>query len=286
MTPVSGELWSAMFTSELIQRALDEDVGRGDITTDATVPPELRGIGKLKAKQELVVCGLGVFGAVFSSLDPSAIIAQYARDGDEVREGQVLASVTSSFSKLLKAERVALNFIQRLSGIATLTRSYVEKTHGFKTKILDTRKTTPLLRHLEKYAVKTGGAQNHRSGLYDQILIKDNHIAACGHSAKLAVERVRACHPGKKIVIEVSSPDQIPELIPLGVDRFLLDNMSKDAIVRCLERVKGKATVEVSGGVTLDQVRAFCELGVDYISVGALTHSARAADLNFKVEIL
>lgn len=274
-----------MFTSDMIKLALEEDIGQADVTTLSTVDASLRGVGKLKAKENLVLCGTGVFGAVFTYLDPSVSIKQLAKDGDELCPGDVAMEVSASFSSLLQGERVALNFVQRLSGISTHTKKFVEKTGATKTRILDTRKTTPLYRHLEKYAVKTGGGTNHRFGLYDELLIKDNHIAACHGSVASAIEKAKTAYPHKKLVVEVVTCEQVESLLSFPVDRFLLDNMEDEDIERCVKMTRGRAVVEVSGGVTLDRVEKLSSLGVDYISVGALTHSSRAVDLNFKVAL-
>lgn len=279
-----------LFTSDLIRKALDEDIGQGDITTEATVDATLQGVGILKAKEPLVVCGLGVFGAVFTALDPHIKMTQLSTDGLSVEAQTPLVKVEGAFSTLLKAERVALNFVQRLSGIATLTKQFVDQTQGSNSQILDTRKTTPLLRHLEKYAVKVGGGVNHRAGLYDQILIKDNHIAACGGSLRKAIERSRQKHTQKILVVEIASIEQLQEVLKISteykIDRCLLDNMSNDLIQRCVEMIAGRIQTEVSGGVTLERVPELSRLGVNYISVGALTHSARSVDLNFKITLL
>ncbi|MCB0309419.1 MAG: carboxylating nicotinate-nucleotide diphosphorylase [Bdellovibrionales bacterium] len=275
-----------MFTSDIIRLALSEDLGNGDKTTLAIVSPKARGRGLLRAKEDLVVCGMGLFGATFAYLDPNIKIEASIDDGQFVTKNTILAKVTGTLAALLGAERVALNLMQRLSGIATLTHAFVNLTNGTQTKILDTRKTIPLYRHLEKYAVKTGGGVNHRMGLYDEILIKDNHIAACDGSYETAVKKVRDAYPNKSITIEIPNSEILKRLLPLNIERFLLDNMSEEEIKKCVDIAKKKTILEVSGGVTKNNIATLCALGVDYISVGALTHSASAVDMNFKIELL
>jgi nicotinate-nucleotide pyrophosphorylase (carboxylating) len=274
-----------MFTSDLIKRALDEDLGRGDITTDSVVPAGQTSTATLQAKEDLVVAGLGVAGGVFLTVDRTLEIRAKVRDGAFAKKGDLLMVVKGRTRSILKAERVALNFLQRLSGIATLTRRFVDRTKGTRTKILDTRKTVPLFRHLEKYAVRMGGGVNHRFGLFDAVLIKDNHIAAMGGSVGDCVKRARAMQPGNLLVVEVTRPDQIEEAIGAGADRLLLDNMPDARISASLKKIRKRVATEVSGGVTLERVRRLAKLGVDYISVGALTHSAKAADISLELEL-
>jgi nicotinate-nucleotide pyrophosphorylase (carboxylating) len=274
-----------MFTSDLIKRALEEDLGRGDITTDSVVPAERTSTATLQAKEDLVVAGLGVAGGVFLTVDRTLEIRAKVRDGAFAKKGDLLMVVKGRTRSILKAERVALNFLQRLSGIATLTRRFVDRTKGTRTKILDTRKTVPLFRHLEKYAVRMGGGVNHRFGLFDAVLIKDNHIAAMGGSVGDCVKRARARQPGTLLVVEVTRQGQIEEAIGAGADRLLLDNMPDAKIAASLKKIRKRVATEVSGGVTLDRVRRLAKLGVDYISVGALTHSAKAADISLELEL-
>ncbi|HLG20201.1 MAG TPA: carboxylating nicotinate-nucleotide diphosphorylase [Bdellovibrionota bacterium] len=273
-----------MFTDDIIRRALEEDIGSGDVTTDSVVSAELRGHGRIMAKETLVVAGLGVAGGVFLTADPHSRFKQTVSDGDLVQSGTVILEVDGTYRSLLKAERVALNFLQRLCGIATLTRTYVESTKGTKTKILDTRKTVPLLRHLDKYAVRMGGGVNHRLGLYDAILVKDNHIAACKGSVAEATAKAKTRFPGKPVTVEIAKSDDVEPAIEAGATRLLLDNMSDADVDKCVKMIRGRTEIEVSGGVTLERVAKLSKLGVDYISVGALTHSPRAVDISFEIE--
>jgi len=272
-----------MFTDDIIKKALNEDIGKGDVTTDAVVEASQEGIGKITTGEAIVIAGLGVAGGVFRVLDPTLELGQNANDGDEVSSGTELLQVKGSLRSMLKAERLALNFLQRLCGIATLTRAYTRRVEGTKTKILDTRKTAPLLRHLDKYAVRMGGGVNHRFGLYDGVMIKDNHLLACGGSVKEAISRVKRSRPKDSIVVEVENVIEIEPAIEAGATRLLLDNMNDDEIRTSVEITKGRVELEVSGGMTLERVERIAKMNVDYISVGALTHSIRAADLSFKI---
>jgi nicotinate-nucleotide pyrophosphorylase (carboxylating) len=275
-----------MFTSDLIKLALDEDTGNGDITSAAIVPETLQGRGTILAKQELVLAGLGVAYGVFVTIDPTTEVKPLRSDGEKVPPGTPVAEIRGLYRHLLRGERVALNFLQRLCGIATLTRRYVDRTEGGKTKILDTRKTTPLFRHLEKYAVRMGGGTNHRFGLFDAVLIKDNHIAACGGDVGEAVKRMRKGSPKKQVNVEITSPAQIDAAIVAGAGRVLLDNMNDSEVADAVARGRGRVEIEVSGGITLERIGTLSRIGVDYISVGALTHSAASADLSFEIEIV
>ncbi len=268
---------------------LAEDVGRGDITTEAVVLPGVRARGRFVAKQDLVVAGLEVADAVFAVLDSSVEIEAFVTDGDRVSAGQIFARVEGPAEVLLAAERTALNLLQHLSGIATLTRAFVEAVAGTRAQIVDTRKTLPGLRMLQKYAVAVGGGRNHRFGLDDGILIKDNHIALAG-SVRTAVERARkyAGHM-HKIEVEVSNLDDLREALEARADIILLDNMSPEMVREAVRLVRERAPevlVEASGGITLENVRAYAEAGVDFISIGALTHSAPAADISMKLTTL
>ncbi len=268
----------------LLDQALAEDVGDGDRTTLWTVPPEARGRGRILARARGVICGLPVAAEVFRRVEPRLAFRPRVEEGAEVAPGQTVAEVEGPLSGILTGERVALNFLQRLSGIATLTRRFVEAVSGTKAVILDTRKTTPGWRLLEKYAVRVGGGQNHRMGLYDMVLIKENHIAAAG-SLRAAVERVRARNrEGLPVEVEVRTLEELEEALALGVRRILLDNMDLETLQEAVERTGGRARLEASGGVTLETVRAVAETGVDFISVGALTHSAPALDLSLLIE--
>ncbi len=268
---------------------LAEDVGRGDLTTEAVVLPGVRARGRFVAKQDLVVAGLEVADAVFAVLDSSVEIEAFVTDGDRVSAGEIFARVDGPAEVLLAAERTALNLLQHLSGIATLTRAFVEAVAGTHAQIVDTRKTLPGLRMLQKYAVVVGGGRNHRFGLDDGILIKDNHIALAG-SVRTAVERARK-HAGHmhKIEVEVSNMDDLREALDARADIILLDNMSPEMVREAVRVVRERAPevlVEASGGITLENVRAYAEAGVDFISIGALTHSAPAADISMKLTTL
>jgi nicotinate-nucleotide pyrophosphorylase (carboxylating) len=269
---------------DLIRRALAEDLGAGDLTTRLTIPEGARARGELFAKQELVVAGLPVAAEVFQILDPAARWEAIAEDGAGVLSGARLASITGSAEALLTGERVALNFVQHLSGIATQTRQLKAKLAGLKTELLDTRKTLPGLRTLEKYAVRAGGGVNHRLRLDDGILIKNNHLRLAG-GIRPAVERARTDRPqGMEIEVEITSLAELDEAIAAGADRVLLDNMAPAEARECVARAAGRTTLEVSGGIDAANIRKYAETGVDFISVGALTHSAPAADVHFLIE--
>jgi len=266
---------------------LAEDLGRGDITTQATVTRNSRARGRFLAKEPMVVAGLEAAEAVFSTLDSQQQLEAFASDGEEVEAGKVIARTSGFADVLLAGERVALNLLQRLSGIATLTRKYVRAIEGTNAQIVDTRKTTPGLRMLEKYAVISGGARNHRLGLDDGVLIKDNHIALAG-GVGAAVERAReSVGHLHKIEIEVSTEKDLREAIKSGADILLLDNLSPEETARLVSLARELApqvSLESSGGITLENVRAYAEAGVDLVSIGALTHSARAMDISFKIQ--
>ena len=266
---------------------LSEDLGRGDITTQATVTPNARARGRFIAKEKMIVAGLEAAEGVFSTLDSQQQLEAFVSDGDEVEAGKVIARTSGFADVLLSGERVALNLLQRLSGIATLTRTYVAAIEGTNAKIVDTRKTTPGLRMLEKYAVLVGGGRNHRFGLDDGVLIKDNHIALAG-GVRAAVERAReAIGHLHKIEVEVSNENDLREAIEAKADIILLDNLTPEETRRMADAARGLASnvlLESSGGITLENVRAYAEAGVDLISIGALTHSARAMDISFKIQ--
>jgi nicotinate-nucleotide pyrophosphorylase (carboxylating) len=271
------------YTEKLVKASLVEDVGSGDITTGAIVPPKKKGTCRLVAGEDLVVCGLGVCKKVFASLDRGITFKVSVNDGDAVKKGAVLARVSGRLGKILSGERVALNFLQRLSGVATLTREFTKKA-GANARILDTRKTTPCMRILEKYAVRVGGGYNHRFGLFDSILIKDNHIKIAGGVAQ-ALAGVRKNYPqGAAIEVEVKNLKEVKEAVRGGADIIMLDNMDIKKIKSALELIGGKATVEVSGGITLKNLTQVVRTGVDFISTGSLTHSARAVDISMEVE--
>ena len=267
----------------LVRAALDEDLGRGDLTTEVTVPESARACVDLVAKQELIVAGMDVARAAFQALDPAARWEPEAREGDRFFPGTVLGSVTGRARALLTAERVALNFLQRLCGVATLTRRFVDSVEGTRARIRDTRKTTPLLRFLEKYAVEMGGATPHRPGLDAAILVKENHIRIAG-SVRQATLLAVAGADGLDVEVEVERVEQIDDAIRAGAHMVLLDNFTVDDVRVAMELVGGRVPVEVSGGVRLDNVRDYAEAGPDYIAVGALTHSAPAADISLEIE--
>ena len=267
----------------LIDRALSEDVGDGDLTTDAIVPEGLRGEAAVVVREAGVVCGLAEAFAALLRLDPEAEMEVLVADGEIVANPPVTAArVRASMRALLTGERTALNLLQRMSGIATATRSYVEAVAGTPVEVLDTRKTAPGLRLLDKAAVACGGGTNHRSGLHDAILIKDNHVAVAGGIAQ-AIAAVRAHQPSLAVEVEVDTLDQLDEALGCGAETVLLDNMTTDTIREAVRRCRGRARLEASGGITLATIRSIAETGVDAISVGALTHSVRALDIALEV---
>ncbi len=274
---------SSKLVDRIIENALDEDIGPGDITTSAIVDPELKGEARLLAKEELVLAGMEIFSRVFSILGPGITVESQFHDGDMVRDGAWIALLKGSMRGILIGERTALNFLQHLSGIATLTRRYVEKTYPATVRVIDTRKTTPGLRILEKYAVRIGGGANHRFGLFDGILIKDNHIATAGSISK-AVERLKTRVPHTlRIEIEVTDIESLEEAINAGADAVLLDNMSLEEMSSAVSIAGGRVILEASGGVTLESIGEIAKTGVDLISVGAITHSARSVDISLEV---
>jgi len=265
---------------DCIRRALDEDIGTGDATTLSIVPPDATMRGQIIAKQDGIIAGLDVARAAYGLLDSDVDFAAQVADGSRVTKGGILALVSGRTSSLLTAERTALNFLGRMSGIATLTRQFVDAVSGTRAVILDTRKTAPGLRLVDKLAVKLGGGGNHRIGLYDMILIKDNHIDYAG-GIEEAVRRARAFDSGLQIEVEARTLDDVNVALKLGVERILLDNMSVEMMAEAMTLTNGRAKLEASGNVTLETVRAIAETGVDYISVGALTHSAKVFDVSF-----
>lgn len=266
---------------------LNEDIGRGDITTQSIVMRSQSAKGRFIAKESMVVAGLEAAEAVFSTLDSQQQIEAFVSDGDEVEAGKVIARTSGFADVLLAGERLALNLMQRLSGIATLTRQFVRAVEGTRAAVVDTRKTTPGLRMLEKYAVLTGGARNHRFGLDDGVLIKDNHVALAGGVATAVTRARKAVGHLHKIEVEVSRERDLREAIEAGADILLLDNQTPEETRRMVEVARSLAPqvlIESSGGITLENVRAYAEADVDLISVGALTHSARATDISFKIQ--
>jgi len=271
----------------LVAAALREDLPWGDLTTEALFPAGMRARAEVLVKKPGVLAGLPVFEAVFRYLDPQARVDVYSPDGTEVQPGSVAAAVEADARALLAAERVALNFLNHLSGVATLTRRFVRAVEGLSCRIVDTRKTTPGLRLLEKYAVRAGGGANHRFGLSDGVLVKDNHLALLrrqGVSLGEALRQLRHRVPhGVRVQVEVTDLEQLEEVLSAGVDAVLLDNMPLEALREAVARCRGRAVTEASGGITLENVRAVAETGVDLISVGALTHSAPALDLSLEL---
>ncbi len=273
----------AWAVEEVVRRALAEDVGTGDLTTDLVVPREAVTTAFITSKAEGVLAGLPVAARVFSFLDAGVVLEEALPEGSRLEPGTVIARLSGPARAILTGERVALNFLQRLSGIATLTRRFVELLAGTGTRLLDTRKTTPGLRLLEKYAVRVGGGWNHRFGLYDAVLIKDNHIKVAGGVGE-AVRRARAvAPPWVKIEVEVEDLAQLDEALAAGADLILLDNVSIPLLREAVARARGRALLEASGGITLANVREVAATGVDFISVGALTHSAPALDISLDV---
>ena len=268
----------------LIALALDEDVGPGDRTAEACVPAGAQGTAAVVAKESLVVSGIAAAARVFRALDPGCTLEPLADEGDAIEPGTFVLRVRGSLRALLTAERTALNFLQRLSGIATQARRYVEALQGTKTRLLDTRKTTPGLRALEKAAVRAGGGTNHRGALFDGIMVKDNHAAAAGSIGE-AVRRARAhASPLLLVEAEVSTPQQIDEALAAGAQMLLLDNMGDAELAAAVRQIAGRVPTEASGGMTLSRLSRVAACGVDYVSVGALTHSAVAVDLSLLIE--
>ena len=271
-----------------VKLALAEDLGSGDATTLATVPASATASAVMRAREPLVAAGLALAAAAFQELSPAAQIERPAQDGQRVPANAILLKIFGPAQPLLGAERVALNFVQRLSGIATLTAQFVDAVRGTPAEILDTRKTTPGWRRLEKYAVTCGGGRNHRLGLFDMILIKDNHLAALRgaqpNAVAAAVARARARYSQLKIEVEADTLEQVEQALAAGADVILLDNMDLARLRLAAQKCKGRARTEASGGVNLTNVRAIAETGVDFISVGALTHSARAVDVGLDFE--
>jgi len=268
--------------------ALAEDVGSGDVTTLSTVPEAATANATMRTRESIVVAGLPLAEATFSELSSAVKIERLAEEGQRLEANKALLKINGPARALLTGERVALNFVQRLSGIATLTAQFVDAIKGTGAKILDTRKTTPGWRAFEKYAVMCGGGHNHRMGLFDMVLIKDNHLAALNHETDgaiaTAIQRARRQYPEIKIEVEADTLEQVDQALAAGADLILLDNMSPAQLRLAVAKCKGMAQTEASGGVNLSTVRAIAETGVDYISVGALTHSARAVDIGLDFE--
>ncbi len=267
---------------DYILNTLKEDITSEDVSTNAVMPECKRGTAELICKQDGVICGLDIFERTFKLLDETSCFERRFIDGDDVKKGDLLGIITADIKAILSGERTALNYLQRMSAIATITREYNEELRGFKTVLLDTRKTTPNMRPFEKYAVTVGGATNHRYNLSDGVLLKDNHIGAAGSITK-AIEMARAYAPFvRKIEIETETLEQVEEALSAGADIIMLDNMDNETMRRAVKMIDGKAQTECSGNVTKQRLKEIAEIGVDYVSCGALTHSAQIIDISLK----
>lgn len=272
-----------MILDKIIELALLEDLSLGDITSDTIFTPENRAKAAIRAKEDLVLCGMDVAKTVFHAVDPDVIFTPLKKDGDNVKKGEVVLELTGSTLSILKAERTALNFMQRMSGIATASREYAAVGKKYGVMIVDTRKTQPGLRRLDKYAVRTGGARNHRISLADSVMIKDNHIAAAG-SITAAVKKIKdVIGHTPKVEVETTTLDEVKEALTAGADIIMLDNMTPEQIAVCKKEIAGRAIIEVSGGVNKTNLEAYCAVRPDVISMGALTHSVPAKDLSLKI---
>jgi nicotinate-nucleotide pyrophosphorylase (carboxylating) len=267
----------------IVRRALEEDIGTGDVTSRACVPEDRLAQGRFLAREPLVLAGLDVLESIYRQRGGVEELTLLKRDGERCAEGDVIATVRGRARTLLECERVALNFLQRLSGVATAARSFAEAVEGTNCRVLDTRKTTPGLRELEKRAAAAGGATNHRMGLFDAILIKNNHIAAAG-GVRQALENARGA--GLPVEIEVRTRQELRQALEAGAEHLLLDNLTPEEAREWVREIGGRAKVELSGGINLSNVRAYAEAGADYVSAGAITHSARAMDISFRLELL
>ncbi|MEP7044536.1 MAG: carboxylating nicotinate-nucleotide diphosphorylase [Dokdonella sp.] len=267
-----------------VRRALDEDVGSGDVTADL-LPAAARARARVVTREAAVLCGTAWFDECFRQLDAATRIEWHAKDGDRVVAGAVLCHLSGAARALVTGERSALNFLQTLSGTATATATYVDAARGTRTTVLDTRKTLPGLRAAQKYAVRVGGGRNHRMGLFDAVLIKENHIAAAG-SIAAAIQRARALHPDLLVETEVENFAELREALAAGADRIMLDEFELHELAQAVAEVGGRVPLEVSGSVALDRVRAIAETGVDYVSIGALTKHVRAIDLSMRIELI
>lgn len=272
-----------MILDKIIELALLEDLSLGDITSDTIFTPEDRAEAAVTAKEDLVLCGMNVAKEVFAAVDPSVEFLPLKKDGDAIKKGEKVLELKGAALSILKAERTALNFMQRMSGIATASREYAEIGKKYGVMIVDTRKTQPGLRRLDKYAVRTGGARNHRISLADSVMIKDNHIAASG-SITAAVNKIKATigHT-PKVEVETTNLQEVKEALAAGADIIMLDNMTPEQILDCKKEIAGRAIIEVSGGVNKSNLERYCKTGVDVISMGALTHSVPAKDLSLKI---
>ena len=268
----------------VIDYALNEDIGSGDITTNLLIPNDLQTKATMVAKSAGIIAGLDVAAYVFKTLSPDIIWKAFVNDGDKVEKGDLILEITGSYRALLTGERLALNFLQRMSGIATMTASFVNAVSGYKTKILDTRKTVPGLRLLDKYAVMIGGGTNHRIGLYDMVLIKDNHIKVAGGISKAVAQIKKSVPDGIKIEVETTTIEEVNEALAAKVDVIMLDNMTNTTMADAVKIINGRAKVEASGNMTLKRLNEVAATGVDYISIGALTNSVVAFDISMNIE--
>jgi nicotinate-nucleotide pyrophosphorylase (carboxylating) len=272
---------------EVVRHALAEDIGTGDVTSELTIPADRQAEGRFFARADIVVCGTNLLPLIFELRGGVDQLDIYKHNGNFAQNGEPVAYVRGNARRLLECERVALNFMQRLSGIATKARRYVDAVAGTKTKVLDTRKTTPGLRRLEKMAAAAGGVTNHRMGLFDAVLIKNNHISAAGGvKAALATAIPEAARRGIPLEIEVRTWEELNDALECGAQKMLLDNLTPAEAKRWIDHVAGRASCEISGGITLETIRPYAEAGADFVSCGAITHSATAVDLNFRVNLL
>lgn len=274
----------------LIRSALAEDIGDGDHSTLSCIPADARGKAVLKIKQDGILAGMAIAAAIFRYKEPSAVFTPFKEDGDAMQFGETAFEVEASVHTILQCERLVLNCMQRMSGIATLTHSYSDKIKGYRTRVLDTRKTTPNFRLLEKEAVRIGGGHNHRMGLYDMIMLKDNHIDYCGgleQAIGRAWDYVQQVNPALKIEVETRNLDEVQRVVAIGkVHRIMLDNFNPEQLTEALQLIKGRMETEASGGINLDNIEAYAKTGVDYVSVGALIHQAKSVDLSLKAVII
>lgn len=278
------ELLNKEYINHLIDIALEEDVKDGDVTTNALIPESSMAVATMTAKAEGIIAGLPVARMVFEKLYPETIWTEHFKEGDKVNKGDVIVSIESTFRTLLTGERLALNFLQRMSGVATETNKYVTELEGFSTKLLDTRKTLPCFRLLDKYSVKTGGGTNHRIGLFDLAMIKDNHIKVAGGIAN-AVKQVRSSISSDiRIEVETSTLDEVKQALKAGADIIMLDNMSNDMMSEAVKIINSKAETEASGNMSIPRLKGVASTGVDFISVGALTHSVMALDISMNIQ--
>ncbi|MGB5990242.1 MAG: carboxylating nicotinate-nucleotide diphosphorylase [Marinifilaceae bacterium] len=278
------ELLNKEYINHLIDIALEEDVKDGDVTTNALIPESSMAVATMTAKAEGIIAGLPVARMVFEKLYPETIWTEHFKEGDKVNKGDVIVSIESTFRTLLTGERLALNFLQRMSGVATETNKYVTELEGFSTKLLDTRKTLPCFRLLDKYSVKTGGGKNHRIGLFDLAMIKDNHIKVAGGIAN-AVKQVRSSISSDiRIEVETSTLDEVKQALEAGADIIMLDNMSNDMMSEAVKIINSKAETEASGNMSIPRLKGVASTGVDFISVGALTHSVMALDISMNIQ--